>query len=438
MSREDEVFEIIRREWKAAAPQLAAWAMEHMVNRKDVWGQYTTPTEKEKLNSGKSYKALTLPQKAMRGKDMVTLDKLTRHFRSSSVKHLIGLHAAHPDNTAKWLALDIDLHEPAAVGAEDTARRNFAAASAWWEELQAAGHDPLLLDSNGAGGFHLLVLFAKPAPLADVHAMGQALRASWKEKNIDGPPEQFPQSAKLAGDKLGAWLRLFGMHHTHRHFTRVWSGDPWLDEPWLEGSAAIETILSVRPGPPPVPRTGGAEPVEAASVTRQPGRFQRKPGKKPRICVDLDGVLARYEGWAGREAIGDPLPGALEFIQALREFAEVIIHTSRADQTAGMESVASWLEKHAIPHDAIHTGPGKPKAMAYVDDRSVACRPQDFGPAVYAVAEHQVRVLCQEREPSLEDSSEARLARLIAAWPFLTEDQQRAVAAIAGETEPGK
>jgi hypothetical protein len=33
------------------------------------------------------------------------------------------------------------------------------------------------MDSNGRGGFHLWLLFAEPAPAADVHAMAQDLIA---------------------------------------------------------------------------------------------------------------------------------------------------------------------------------------------------------------------------------------------------------------------
>ena len=394
MTQDDDVFEIIRKEWRAAASHLADWAMVRLVNRLDVWGQYTPLTEKEKLNSKKTYKALTLPQKSKRGSDMVTLDKLTRHFRSTGVKHLIGLHAAHPNNTSKWLALDIDLHEPEAVDAEDEARRNFAAAISWWEELQDLGYDPLLLDSNGAGGYHILVLFDKPAPLADVHAMGQRLLSSWKQKNVDGPPEQFPKSAELSGDKLGAWLRLFGMHHTRHHFTKAWSGDPWLDEPWLEGSAAIEAILSTRPGPPP-PSCSADDTVIVEKGAKSSGKgFQAERTKKPRVCVDLDGVLARFDGWAGKDSIGDPLPGALEFIRALREFSEIVVFTSRAREPA---------------------------------DRSVSCRPQEIGPAAYAGAEQHVRQLCRTRDPDEEAKPKGQLGRVVASWETLTEEQRQAI-----------
>ncbi len=427
MAGEADVFEIIRNEWREAAPRLADWAMAHLVNRKDVWGQYTSLTEKEKLNSKRGYKALTLPQKSMRGQDMVTLDKLTRHFRSSAVNHIIGLHAAHPDNTSRWLALDIDLHEPDAVDAEDEARRNFAAATAWWEELQGMGYDPLLLDSNGAGGYHLLVLFADPAPMADVHALGQRLVSAWKQRNIDGPPEQFPKSAQLGEDKLGAWLRLFGRHHTRRHFTKVWSGDPWLDEPWLEGSAAIDTILTVRPGPPPPKVAADGDDSVIVEKGKKGGRgFEAKRKTKPAVCVDLDGVLARYDGWAGKKTIGDPLPGALEFLRKLQSFAEVIIYSSRIDQEkkADAEILADWLNQHQLPYDAIHQEAGKPKALAFIDDRAVTCQPQAVGPAAYAAAEQAARTLCSERDPDREATPEGQLGQVINAWPDLSEDQR--------------
>ncbi|MFT4640590.1 MAG: hypothetical protein ACI8T1_003919 [Verrucomicrobiales bacterium] len=36
MASDDDVFEIIRKKWKASASALADWAMEHLANRLDV------------------------------------------------------------------------------------------------------------------------------------------------------------------------------------------------------------------------------------------------------------------------------------------------------------------------------------------------------------------------------------------------------------------
>ena len=71
---------ILDEEWKARSKELAEWAWERLMNRKGVWGQYTSLSAREKLDAKKTYKALTLPQKKMRRRDMVTLGKLTRHF----------------------------------------------------------------------------------------------------------------------------------------------------------------------------------------------------------------------------------------------------------------------------------------------------------------------------------------------------------------------
>ena len=159
---------------------------------------------------------------------------------------------------------------------------------------------------------------------------------------MTAPPEQFPKSAAITGDKLGAWLRLFGMHHTRPHFTRVWSGDPWLDEPWLQGSAATDAIMSIQLGPPPPVAREDDEPVVVEKGRTMPRADFSSSGKNHlQVCVDLDGVLARYDGWHGKTHFGNPLPGALEFLRELRSFARVIILSSRSSGD-GLEDNASF------------------------------------------------------------------------------------------------
>ena len=48
--------EIIGEEWKQRAPELTESAMEFLVNRKDVWGQYSVLTPSERIKEGRSYK----------------------------------------------------------------------------------------------------------------------------------------------------------------------------------------------------------------------------------------------------------------------------------------------------------------------------------------------------------------------------------------------
>ena len=39
--------------------------------------------------------------------------------------------------------------------------------------------------------------------------------------------------------------------------------------------------------------------------------------KPKHVCVDFDGVLAEYTGWKGPEHLGEPMPGAKEFLQGI-------------------------------------------------------------------------------------------------------------------------
>ncbi len=99
--------------------------------------------------------------------------------------------------------------------------------------------------------------------------------------------------------------------------------------------------------------------------------------KKPDVCCDLDGLLAVYSDWKGRDHIGDPIVGAKEFLQKLSKIANIIILTSRvSDDKPAKEIIAKWFKKHDLPYDSIWTGTGKPKAVSYIDDRAVECVPQ--------------------------------------------------------------
>lgn len=96
--------------------------------------------------------------------------------------------------------------------------------------------------------------------------------------------------------------------------------------------------------------------------------------RRPVVAIDLDGTLAQYDGWNGDE-IGEPKPGAREFMQALRNRGYVLtVFTVRGDQDA----IANWLNAHQIPFDFINDSPGQDETMsgkvladAYFDDHSV-------------------------------------------------------------------
>jgi len=66
------------------------------------------------------------------------------------------------------------------------------------------------------------------------------------------------------------------------------------------------------------------------------------------IGVDLDGTLARYDGWKGIEHIGEPVPLMLQRVKEwLAEGKTVKIFTARvANGTPAVQRVCHWCEQH--------------------------------------------------------------------------------------------
>lgn len=106
------------------------------------------------------------------------------------------------------------------------------------------------------------------------------------------------------------------------------------------------------------------------------------------ICVDLDGVLAALpRPWRGCEYIGSPVKKNIkrinnEYIKRGIGKTRIIIHTARItswDETKILTDiygvVYSWLRKNKVTFDTIWTGPGKPFADEYWDDRAVKIKP---------------------------------------------------------------
>lgn len=400
--------EIIGEEWAERASELADWAMERLVNRKDVWGQYSVLTPAERRREGKSYKAMTLPRKDMRGEDMVTIDKLTRHFASRHHRkpQIVGLHAKSKDSTSRWFGIDIDLHDEHKLNAEDHQRRNLNCALKWWKDLQQQGYDPLLFDTNAHGGYHLWVLFENPAPTIDIYAMVKGIAETWEENGLDEEPETFPK--KVKPESLGSWFRLPGLHHTRYHYSSLWSGDDWLEDPWLTGQNAIDVMLEVRGGPPP-PHIDASDPVMGDLLTR--GRMSTvsiaaserkfKRTGRAKVCIDLDGVLALRVKSGKKTDIGPPIDGAVEFTRGIHDYADIIVLTSRMADLTGQDrdemkmKIKSWLDKHNLAYTAIHDGQGKPPAHAYIDDKAVSCRPEYDGQKAFSTALGLIGKLCE-------------------------------------------
>lgn len=87
------------------------------------------------------------------------------------------------------------------------------------------------------------------------------------------------------------------------------------------------------------------------------------------IAVDLDGTLAEYVGWRKDAPIGNPLPGAEEFLKKLRALgASIVVFTARSST----EQVNAWLVENKL--DSYVTAVSAVKSTMFsviVDDRAV-------------------------------------------------------------------
>jgi hypothetical protein len=221
--------------WNRYARRLAQWTQQRLVNRSDVYGSYL-PLGSRVAGQSNNYTAPA--NKDQRRPGALTTAVIEEHYCGNDQGQLIGLHAISAESTCKWLLIDIDQHgdDHAAL-----AEANIKAAFGWYAELQRQGFHPLLLDSNGAGGFHLLVVFSVAVASQRVFAFANQLVQDYAERGLGQAPEVFPKQPDVNEQRrYGNWARLPGRHHTRDHWTHVWDGNRWLAE-----QAAIEAILGV-------------------------------------------------------------------------------------------------------------------------------------------------------------------------------------------------
>ncbi len=227
----------IENAWSASAEALAEWVTKHLVNRVDRHGCYRSDKQIEAVLRVKGKEL----HKAYTGGTLLK-EKLLRHFQASSCTDIIGLHAADENNQTRWGAIDIDAHNG------ESSRVNEKVALHWFHRIRDLS--PLLIDSNGKGGFHLLILLNSKTDASNVHRFLSNLVSNWQALHLPMAPEVFPKqpSAAQTSKQLGNWLRVFGRHYKHDHYSRLYQ-----DGEWLAGQQAVELVLGH------LPSMGGSE-----------------------------------------------------------------------------------------------------------------------------------------------------------------------------------
>ena len=94
----------------------------------------------------------------------------------------------------------------------------------------------------------------------------------------------------------------------------------------------------------------------------------QKPTKDWRktICIDFDGVIAKYNGWKGPSSFGKPIKGAKEFLKVIKGAGfKIVIFTLRP-----INKIREWLKKYNFIKPDLITS-SKVPALVYVDDRGL-------------------------------------------------------------------
>lgn len=262
--------------WPTNAGRLAKFVVANLINRDDAYGKYRSLDDRDRGT------ALTV-------ESGISESVVQEHFLAEDRGQLIGLHTTSPENTSRWMVIDIDHHGESDAGREDA---NELATIEIYEELVVGGFEPLLFQSNGRGGFHIWIIFDSPAPTEQVYRFGNAVVADWKEYGLTEAPEVFPKQPSLDGLKFGNWVRLPGLHHTFDFYTEVWDG-----EKWLAGQAAIDRICDHESVPAEL-----IESVEFAPVTDEAKPKANSGDNRPieRVVSKLHGVRRSGAGYISR------------------------------------------------------------------------------------------------------------------------------------------
>jgi hypothetical protein len=229
--------------WRADAIRLAAHAWERLVNRTDVWGRYGLVPQRD---GTWKFGAKTAPRKEDRGRVALTATVIERHFLGRSRYDVMGLHTTGDDGSL-FGALDIDAHEKG----PEIAERNLEMARRAVDEFRSRGLEPLLEDSNGAGGYHVWMFFEHPVPTRDLFVLLTRVIAKLGIKT-----ETYPkQPERLA---YGNWLRLPGRHHSKDHWSRIEDRGQWLGalegpRAWMSWPLSPPSAVPAAPPPPPPP-----------------------------------------------------------------------------------------------------------------------------------------------------------------------------------------
>jgi phosphoheptose isomerase len=129
------------------------------------------------------------------------------------------------------------------------------------------------------------------------------------------------------------------------------------------------------------PPIGKNSPEELEKLNWRGGKVRKHsyPDEQINIGVDFDGVIHRCsKGYYDGTIYDAPVEGAYNALRDLSEKYTVIVYTckARADRglvngKTGTQLVWEWLEEHKLSQFVSKVTSEKPRAVAYIDDKSI-------------------------------------------------------------------
>lgn len=129
------------------------------------------------------------------------------------------------------------------------------------------------------------------------------------------------------------------------------------------------------------PPIGKNTPKDLEKLNWKGGKIREHsyPDEQINIGVDFDGVIHKCsKGYYDGTIYDDPVEGARDALKHLSEKYSVIVFTCKAkpdrglvNGKTGIELVWEWLEKHDLAQYVSKVTSEKPRAVAYIDDKSI-------------------------------------------------------------------
>jgi phosphoheptose isomerase len=125
------------------------------------------------------------------------------------------------------------------------------------------------------------------------------------------------------------------------------------------------------------------KPKDLEQLNRQSGASKERkysyPDEQVNIAIDFDGVIHKNtKGYFDGTIYDEPIEGTREALEKISNKYTIIIHTAKArhdrgfvDGKSGKQLIWEWLENHNLDQFISKVTSEKPRAVAYIDDKSI-------------------------------------------------------------------